>query len=241
MSCINTPSVIPYSLPLAPTNLSAEIPSTGGTSVNVSFQQPINGENADNNQITEYAITITRTDTNTSFSYSYTPTITDSGSIILTHSVLYAAGLSIDVPTPITVVVSAINAAGMSPSTSYSRTVTATNSIGGGGITAPSAPILRVLTGINTVYLIFEQTSTGGLHNTYQYSTNGVYTAFIPNYTGYSYYYKITNIPAGRYIFAVRASNNRGPSPVSNNVTVDVPYLVTYMTLTQQLQMILSR
>lgn len=229
--------VVPFSPPLALTHLRAEIPSTGGTNINVTFQQPINGENADNNKITEYAVTITRMDTNVSYSHSYTPTIMDSGSTQLTHSVSMDAMLSIGVSTPIMVTVSETNAAGIS-SASYSSTVTATQLSRSVGTTSPSTPVLHVTTSINTVYLIFEQTSTGGLQNTYQYSTNGIYTTFVPQYTGYSYYYKITNIQGGQYMFAVKATNSKGFS-VSNNVTVTVPSVPMFMTLTQQLKMLL--
>lgn len=231
------PAVIPFSPPPLLTHLRAETPSAGGTSINVSFQQPINGENAGNNQITEYEITITRTDTNVSYSRSYTPTIADSGSTQLTHSVSMDAMLSIGVSTPIMVTVSETNAAGTS-SASYSSTVTATNSCGSIGTTSPCAPVLHATTSIRSVYLIFEQTSTGGLQNTYQYSTNGIYTTFVPQYTGHSYYYKITNIQGGQYMFAVKATNSKGFS-VSNNVTVHVPSVPMFMTLTQQLKMLL--
>lgn len=230
--------VVPFSPPLALTYLRAEIPSTGGTNINVTFQQPINGENADNNKITEYAVTITRMDTNVSYSHSYTPTITDSGSTQLTDLVPIDAMLSIGVSTPIVVTVSATNAAGTTTSASYSSTVTATQLSRSVGTTSPSTPVLHVTTSINTVYLIFEQTSTGGLQNTYQYSTNGIYTTFVPQYTGYSYYYKITNIQGGQYMFAVKATNSKGFS-VSNNVTVNVPSVPMFMTLTQQLKMLL--
>ena len=213
-------AVIPYSAPLAPTILSAAIPSTGGGSINVTFQQPMNGENAGSNQVSEYMITITRTDTNISYPYSYIPTVTDSGPITLTYSVLKTAELSIGVSTPITVIVSATNEAGTASSVPYSTTVTAINS-NVGGTTAPSAPVLSVQTGTNTVYLTFTQSSTGGLDNTYQYSKYGVYTSFVPIYTGYLYYYKLTNQQGGRYTFAVRADNTNGYN-VSNNVSVDV-------------------
>jgi hypothetical protein len=223
-------AVIPYSAPLAPTILSAVIPSAGGMSVNVTFQQEMNGENAGSNQISEYMITITRTDTTISYPYSYTSTVADSGSITLTYSVLKTAELSIGVSTPITVIVSAMNEAGTTSSAPYSTTVTAANTNGSvGGTTAPSAPVLTVLTGVNTVYLTFTQSSTGGLPNTYQYSTNGVYTTFVPSSTGYLYYYKLTNIQGGRYIFAVRANNTSGYN-VSNNVTVDVPSAVPVLS-----------
>ena len=235
------PEVVPFSLPLAPINLSAVMPSTGGTSPNVTFQQPMNGENTDNNQITSYTVMITQPNT-TVPPYYYTPTIADSGPIALTYSVPMNAGLSIGVSTPITVTVSATNAAGITSSTQYSTTVTATNSIGVmAGTSAPSAPVLTVQTNMNIVYLTFVQTSTGGLQNTYQYSTNGVYTTFVPSSTGSLYYYKITNVPNGRYIFAVRASNTRGPSPVSNNVTVDVLFMPPFLSLTQQFKLLLGR
>jgi len=235
------PTVTPYGPPLAPIILSAVTPS-GATYVNVTFQQSMNGINTGNNQITSYTVIVTNTGTGTPYFQSVTA-ITDSGLITLTYVTSVSAGLVFNVSTPITVVVIATNAAGTTSSAPYSTIVTATIPKGQpGGTTAPSAPVLTAQGGISTVYLTFRQSSTGDLPNTYQYTKNGgTYTTFLPTFTGYSYYYKITNIAAGTYSFAVKATNSKGFS-VSNVVTgITVQSTATIQPISQRLRGLLGR
>jgi hypothetical protein len=240
---VYAPLVIPYSAPLAPTNITAIIPDTGGTEVEITFQQSMNGENTDSNQITEYMIRITHTGTTTFSDYLYTPVITDSGSVTLTYSILMGAGLSINVSTPITVIISATNSAGTTFSAPYSTTVRPFIPRGRSDPpSVPSAPLLGASAGINTVYLTFVQSSTGGLSNTYQYSINGgSWITFVPIYTGSSYYFKLKNMQGGRYIFAARAVNTRGPSIVSNNVIVNIPTIAEILSLLQRFSLLMRR
>jgi hypothetical protein len=234
------PTVTPYGPPLAPIIQSVTVEP--GTDFIVVFQQPINGVNDGNNQITGYTIVVTHTNTGISYSHPVSA-VTDSGEVVLTYSTSFEGGLVLNVITPFTMVIFATNAAGSTSSAPYSGTVTKTTSQGGRVpvITPPSSPILTLQTGINTVYFNFIQGSTGnGTPVSYQYSKNGVYTSFTPTNTGFSYYFKLTNVAAGTYTFAVKATNNRGFN-VSNNVTVTVRSVTTLLPITQRLRLLLRR
>jgi hypothetical protein len=232
--------VTPFGPPLAPMILSIAPQSTGDRTLIITFQQPIDGTNAGNNEITVYNIEVATH--NDSPLYSSTiAAISDSGSATITYSCSFSGVGS--TPTPIRVGVSATNEVGTTPSLPMSTTVSIPAPLhafmGGDTTTAPGNLTLSVQTDDNTIHLTFFQSSTGGLTNTYQYSKNGIYTNFTPSSTGcVTYYYKLTNIPGGTYTFAVKATNSKGYR-VSNNVTVTVPFQDILLALQQQFQLFL--